>query len=68
VTPNSARVQRHRERQKAGTLMALVEMPYSLTANLIALGLLSDEDSFDLRKRGEALKPILMAWLKKTNP
>lgn len=54
-SPDAIRMRRAYERQRAGSLLAIVELPYSLTASLIACGLLSDEDSFDARKRGEAL-------------
>jgi hypothetical protein len=49
-----ARNRRYRERQRKRLTYAEVELPHSLTASLINMGFLSEPDSFNPKKIGEA--------------
>ena len=54
VTTSTSRVKRHQARLKRNLTYAEVELPHSLTSSLIQLGWLSEADSFNPKKVGEA--------------
>jgi hypothetical protein len=58
------RQQRYRDRLSKASMFACFDIPYSLAASLIESGFLTEADSFDPRKRGEALIRYVVAQRK----
>src|SRR4051812_18688509 len=55
TTPSRERTRAYRDRQARGAVTIVGEMGHSLAAALISSGYLTDLDSFDPRKRADAL-------------
>lgn len=58
------RMHRYRARLAKASMFACFDIPYSLAASLIDSGYLTEADSFDPRKRGEALVRFTIAQRK----